>query len=94
MMVSTRSQPRTGPVTQDVVASTADQAWAEETDTVPQRPPMTSGETARMPTIHLRDTLTLITEATIETQIFNNMMRAVTEAMNRQQGSFIKMLED
>ena len=47
-----------------------------------------------MPKVYLRDTLPLITEATAKTQIFDNVMRTVTEAMNRQQESFIKMLED
>ena len=55
---------------------------------------MTDGETVRLPRVHLRDTLPLIVEATPETRIFDNVMRVVTEAINRQQESFMKMFED
>ena len=81
-MVSTRTQPRTGLVVLDAVASTADQAGTGETETVPQRLPATKRENVRLPTNHLRDALPLIAEATSEGQILDNVMGAMTEAMN------------
>ncbi|KAJ9558688.1 hypothetical protein OSB04_013302 [Centaurea solstitialis] len=50
--------------------------------------------TEHVPRVDLEDPNPLLTEVTPETRMFDNVMKAVAEAMNKQQESFVKMLED
>ena len=47
-----------------------------------------------MSRVQIHNALPLIVEATPETRIYDNVMKAMTEAMNRQKELFLKMFED
>ncbi|KAJ9542042.1 hypothetical protein OSB04_028548 [Centaurea solstitialis] len=53
-----------------------------------------SGRTEFIPRVNLEDRNPVITEVTPEMRIFDNVMKAVTEAMTKQQESFARILEE
>ncbi|KAJ9561422.1 hypothetical protein OSB04_006582 [Centaurea solstitialis] len=81
-----------GPLYQ--IASTVDQHVQVKTVESPPRLQVLGGGTEHVPRFNLEDPDPVLTEVTPEMRMFDNVMKAVNEAMNKQQESFVKMLED
>ncbi|KAJ9535369.1 hypothetical protein OSB04_un001516 [Centaurea solstitialis] len=93
-MANTRSQTSAARGPPELTASTADQHDRVDVVEIPPRPPILGRGTEHVPRVNLEDPNPLLTEVTPETRMFDNMMKAVAEAMNKQQESFVNMLED
>ncbi|KAJ9551398.1 hypothetical protein OSB04_015443 [Centaurea solstitialis] len=91
-MANTRSQTGAARGPPDQTASTADQHVRVETVESPPRLRVLGGGPEHVPRFNLEDPV--LTEVTPEMRMFDNVMKAVNEAMNKQQESFVKMLED
>ncbi|KAJ9538872.1 hypothetical protein OSB04_031605 [Centaurea solstitialis] len=89
-MANTRSQTGAARGPPDQTASTADQRTVES----PPRLQVLGGGTEHIPRVNLEDPNPLLTEVTPEMRMLDNVMKAVNEAMSKQQESFMKMLED
>ncbi|KAJ9552749.1 hypothetical protein OSB04_016794 [Centaurea solstitialis] len=93
-MANTRSQTGAARGPPDQTASTADQQVRVETVESPPRLPVLGGGPEHVPRVNLEDPNPVLTEVTPEMRMFDNVMKAVNEAMSKQQESFMKMLED
>ncbi|KAJ9567767.1 LOW QUALITY PROTEIN: hypothetical protein OSB04_003733 [Centaurea solstitialis] len=93
-MANTRSQTGAARGPPDQTASTADQHGRVETVESPPRPQILGGGPEHVPRVNLEDPNPLLTEVTPEMRMPDNVMKAVNEAMSKQQESFMKMLED
>ncbi|KAJ9566249.1 hypothetical protein OSB04_002215 [Centaurea solstitialis] len=93
-MANTRSQTGVARGPPDQTASTADQQVRVEMVESPPRPPVLGGGPEHVPRVNLEDPNPVLTEVTPEMRMFDNVMKAVNEAMSKQQESFMKMLED
>ncbi|KAJ9553048.1 hypothetical protein OSB04_017093 [Centaurea solstitialis] len=93
-MANTRSQTGATRGPPDQTASTADQHVRVETVESPPRPQVLGGGPEHVPRINLEDPNPVLTEVTPEMRMLDNVMKAVNEAMSKQQESFMKMLED
>ncbi|KAJ9540615.1 hypothetical protein OSB04_027121 [Centaurea solstitialis] len=93
-MANTRSQTGAARGPPDQTASTADQHVQVETVESPPRLPVLGGGPEYVPRVNLEDPNPVLTEVTPEMRMFDNVMKAVNEAMSKQQESFMKMLED
>ncbi|KAJ9562131.1 hypothetical protein OSB04_007291 [Centaurea solstitialis] len=93
-MANTRSQTGAARGPPDQTASTADQHVRVETVESPPRPPVLGGGTEHVPRVNLEDPNPVLTEVTPEMRMLDSVMKAVNEAMSKQQESFMKMLED
>ncbi|KAJ9544097.1 hypothetical protein OSB04_023804 [Centaurea solstitialis] len=93
-MANTRTQTgaQRGPL--DLTASTADQHARVDAVESPLRLPILGRGPKYIPRVNLEDPNPVLTEVTPETRMFDNVMKVVAEAMNKQQESFVKMLED
>ncbi|KAJ9553321.1 hypothetical protein OSB04_017366 [Centaurea solstitialis] len=93
-MANTRSQTGAARGPPDQTASTADQRVRVETVESPLRPQVLGGGPEHVPRVNLEDPNPLLTEVTPKMRMLDNVMKAVNEAMSKQQESFMKMLED
>ncbi|KAJ9539390.1 hypothetical protein OSB04_032123 [Centaurea solstitialis] len=93
-MANTRSQTGAARGPPDQTASTADQQVRVETVESPPRLQVLGGGPEHVPRVNLDDREPVLTEVTPEMRMFDNVMKAVNEAMSKQQESFMKMLED
>ncbi|KAJ9542955.1 LOW QUALITY PROTEIN: hypothetical protein OSB04_029461 [Centaurea solstitialis] len=93
-MANTRSQTGAARGPPDQTASTADQHVRVEAVESPPRLQVLGGGPEHVPRFNLEDPDPVLTEVTPEMRMFDNVMKAVNEAMNKQQESFVKMLED
>ncbi|KAJ9555770.1 hypothetical protein OSB04_010384 [Centaurea solstitialis] len=93
-MANTRSQTGAARGPPDQTASTADQHVRVETVESPPRLQVLGGGPEHIPRFNLEDLDPVLTEVTPEMRMFDNVMKAVNEAMSKQQESFMKMLED
>ncbi|KAJ9542143.1 hypothetical protein OSB04_028649 [Centaurea solstitialis] len=94
VMANTRSQTGAARGPPDQTASTADHHARTDAVESPPRPSVLGGRTEFIPRVNLEDRNPVITEVTPEMRIFDNVMKAVTEAMTKQQESFARMLEE
>ncbi|KAJ9562943.1 hypothetical protein OSB04_008103 [Centaurea solstitialis] len=78
----------------DQTASTADQRNRVEVVESPPRPLILGGGPEHVPRVNLEEPNPVLTEVTPEMRMLDNVMKAVNEAMSKQQESFMKMLED
>ncbi|KAJ9564428.1 hypothetical protein OSB04_000394 [Centaurea solstitialis] len=93
-MANTRSQTGAARGPPELTASTADQHDRVDAVESPPRPLILGGGTERVPRVNREDPNPVLTEGTPETRMLDNVMKAVNEAMSKQQESFMKMLED
>ncbi|KAJ9557680.1 hypothetical protein OSB04_012294 [Centaurea solstitialis] len=93
-MANTRSQTGAARGPPDQTASTADQRVRVETVESPPWLQVLGGGPEHVPRVNLEDREPVLTEVTPEMRMFDNVMKAVNEAMSKQQESFMKMLED
>ncbi|KAJ9536319.1 hypothetical protein OSB04_un000499 [Centaurea solstitialis] len=94
VMANTRSQTGAARGPPDQTASTADHHARTDVIESPPRLSVLGGRTEFIPRVNLEDRNPVITEVTPEMRIFDNVMKAVTEAMSKQQESFARMLEE
>ncbi|KAJ9556056.1 hypothetical protein OSB04_010670 [Centaurea solstitialis] len=94
VMANTRSQTGATRGPPELTASTADQHARVDMVESPPRIPILGGGPEYVPRVNLEDPNPVLTEVTLETRMFDNIMKAVAKAMNKQQESFVKMLED
>ena len=81
-IANTRSQHRAEPEIREAIASTAYQAAAA---TNPLVPPPAGGWSETFPLVAQQNPDPLLTLVTPETAMMDNVMRVVTETLNRQQ---------
>ncbi|KAJ9555926.1 hypothetical protein OSB04_010540 [Centaurea solstitialis] len=93
-MANTRSQTGAARGPPDQTASIADQHVRSETVESPPRLRVLGGGPEHIPRFNLEDPDPVLTEVTPEMRMFDNVMKAINEAMTKQQESFVKMLED
>ncbi|KAJ9555800.1 hypothetical protein OSB04_010414 [Centaurea solstitialis] len=93
-MANTRSQTGAARGPPDQTASTADQRVRVETVESPPRLQVLGGGPEHVPRVNLEDREPVLTEVTPEMRMLDNVMKAVNEAMSKQQESFMKLLED
>ncbi|KAJ9554217.1 hypothetical protein OSB04_018262 [Centaurea solstitialis] len=93
-MANTRSQTGAARGPPDQTASTADQRNRVEAVESPPRPLILGGGPEHVPRVNLEEPNPVLTEVTPEMRMLDNVMKAVNEAMSKQQESFMKMLED
>ncbi|KAJ9564187.1 hypothetical protein OSB04_000153 [Centaurea solstitialis] len=94
VMANTRSQTGAARGPPDQTASTADHHARTDAVEGPPRLSVLGGRTEFIPRVNLDDRNPVITEVSPEMRIFDNVMKAVTEAMSKQQESFARMLEE
>ncbi|KAJ9566000.1 hypothetical protein OSB04_001966 [Centaurea solstitialis] len=93
-MANTRSQTGAARGPPDQTASIADQHVRVETVESPPRLRVLGGGPEHVPRFNFEDPDSVLTEVTPEMRMFDNVMKAVNEAMTKQQESFVKILED
>lgn len=93
-MVNTRGRPQQSPEGRAVDESTAERREGGSTNTSPPRPPLLGGTWERVHRTTVGPSIPVMTEATPESHMMDTMMRAMNDAMARQQEMFMNMLDD